>query len=107
MLSDPGTTDITSHVDFDALERQALMSGFEVAGRRRTNEFLLACGLDDAYTQARAEANEDWEAAVSLRSAIQRLLDTNALGGYLVTVLARGRLDGTAAARFPCNWLEA
>ena len=50
----------------------------------RSNEFLLACGLDDAYPQARAESDDDWDAALKLRSAIQRLLDPNALGGYLV-----------------------
>ena len=44
-------------------------SGFALAGRRRSNEFLLACGLDDAYQQARAESDQDWDAATTLRSA--------------------------------------
>ncbi len=90
VLSDPGSRDITSHVDFDALERQARSCGLAVAGRRKSNEFLLACGLDDMYEQARAETDSDWDAALNLRSAIQRLLDPNALGGYLVEVLAKG-----------------
>jgi SAM-dependent MidA family methyltransferase len=89
VLSGVGERDITSHVDFDALERSARAFGFEVAGRRRSNEFLLACGLDDTYSQARAETDQDWDAALNLRSAIQRLLDPNALGGYLVSVLAK------------------
>ena len=89
VLSDPGSRDITSHVDFDAFERQARACDLEVAGRRRSNEFLIACGLDDTYRQARAAADSDWDAAVSLRSAIQRLLDPNALGGYMVGVLAK------------------
>ena len=89
VLSGPGTRDITSHVDFDALERSARACGLEVAGRRRSNEFLIACGLDDAYQQARAESDHDWDEATQLRSAIQRLLDPNALGGYLVEVLAK------------------
>ena len=89
VLSQPGSRDITSSVDFDALEREARACGFEVAGRRRSSEFLLACGLDDAYGQARAESEADWDATMNLRSAIQRLLDPNALGGYLVTVLAK------------------
>jgi SAM-dependent MidA family methyltransferase len=89
VLSGVGERDITSHVDFDALERQAVASGFDVAGRRRSNEFLLACGLEDAYQEARAEAASDWEGSTALRSAVQRLVDPNALGGYLVDVLAR------------------
>src|SRR3954451_4232000 len=88
VLSDVGRRDITSHVDFDALERRAIASGFQVAGRRRSNEFLLAAGLDDTYQQARAETADDWDEALMLRSAVQRLLDPNALGGYLVDVLA-------------------
>ena len=89
VLSGPGTRDITSHVDFDALERRARACGFELAGRRRSNEFLIACGLDDAYQQARSESDHDWDAATQLRSAIQRLLDPNALGSYLVEMLAK------------------
>ncbi len=90
VLTDPGSRDITSHVDFDALERQARDCGLEVCGRRRSAEFLLACGLDQAYARARAGTDGDWDAALSLRSSIQRLLDTNALGGYVVAVLAKG-----------------
>ncbi len=89
VLSDPGTRDITSHVDFEAVERQARAVGLVVAGQRKSNEFLLACGLDDTYQQARAETDDDWDGALNLRSAIQRLLDSNALGGYLVEVLAK------------------
>jgi SAM-dependent MidA family methyltransferase len=88
VLSGVGQRDITSHVDFDALERQAGARGLTVAGRRRSNEFLIACGLDDAYQQARTQSDTDWDAATNLRSAIRRLLDANALGGYLVSVLA-------------------
>jgi SAM-dependent MidA family methyltransferase len=89
VLSEPGTRDITSHVDFDALERQARACGFEICGRRKSSEFLLACGLDDAYQQARTETDDDWDDAMNLRSAIGRLLDSNSLGGYLVSVLAK------------------
>jgi SAM-dependent MidA family methyltransferase len=89
VLGEPGSRDITASVDFDALEGQARACGFSVVGRRRTNEFLLAAGLDDVYEQARAAAENDWEESLLLRSAITRLLDSNALGGYQVSVLAR------------------
>jgi SAM-dependent MidA family methyltransferase len=89
VLSGVGNRDITSHVDFDALEGEARARGLEVCGRRRSNEFLIACGLDDSYQRARAQADQDWDASMILRSAIQRLLDPNALGGYLVGVMAK------------------
>jgi SAM-dependent MidA family methyltransferase len=89
VLTDPGSRDITSHVDFDALERSARARGFQIVGRRRANEFLIAAGLDAAYTDARAAVENDWDASLNLRSAITRLLDPNALGGYLVSVLAK------------------
>lgn len=89
VLSEPGSRDITASVDFDALEGRARARGFSVIGRRRTNEFLLAAGLDDVYEQARAAAENDWDESLLLRGAITRLLDPNALGGYQVSVLAR------------------
>jgi len=89
VLSEPGSRDITSSVDFDAFEREARACGFEVVGRRKSNEFLIASGLDETYAQARAETADDRDAALNLRSAIQRLLDPNALGGYLVSILAK------------------
>ena len=58
VLSGVGARDITSHVDFDALEREARACGLIVVGRRRSNEFLIACGLDDAYQQARAVSDQ-------------------------------------------------
>ena len=61
----------------------------QTAGRRQSNEFLLACGLDGAYQEARAETASDWDGSTTLRSAVQRLVDPSALGGYLVEVLAK------------------
>lgn len=89
VLSGVGRRDITAHVDLDALERGARARGFEVLGRRRAAEFLLAAGLEGIYQQARAEADQDWEAALALRSAVQRLIDPNALGGYQVVMLGK------------------
>jgi SAM-dependent MidA family methyltransferase len=90
VLSGVGQRDITAHVDFDALERAAQLSGLDFLGRRRAAEFLLATGLEDAYAQARPEAEQDWDSALGLRSAVQRLIDPNALGGYQVALFSRG-----------------
>jgi SAM-dependent MidA family methyltransferase len=92
--SDPyggvGRQDLTAHVDFDALERGARALELDVLGRTRQADFLLASGLEDAYSAARGASDSDWEAALTLRSAVRRLLDTRALGGYGVVALGRG-----------------
>jgi SAM-dependent MidA family methyltransferase len=90
VLGGVGRRDITAHVDFDALERAARAAGLEILGRRRMAEFLIAAGLDEAYAAARAEADSDWESALTLRAAIRRLIDPGALGGYLASVMGRG-----------------
>jgi len=89
VLGGVGTRDITAHVDFDALERGARGAGLEVLGRRRAAEFLLASGLDEAYRASRAAADQNWQDAATLRSAVRRLLDPSALGGYQVALLGR------------------
>jgi SAM-dependent MidA family methyltransferase len=85
-----GHQDLTADVDLDALERGAEAAGLAVLGRARQAEFLLACGLDEAYVAARAEADTDWDSALNLRAAVRRLLDPAGLGGYAVVVLGRG-----------------
>lgn len=94
VLGGVGSRDITAHIDFDGLERAARAARFVPLGRKRAAEFLLAAGLDDAYSAARAEADRDWQSALELRGAIRRLIDPAALGGYLVSVLARDVPDG-------------
>lgn len=90
VLAAVGHQDITAHVDFEALEHAARGAGMDVLGRTRQAEFLLGCGLDELYVTARAEADTDWESALTLRSAVRRLLDPQQMGGYLVTVLGHG-----------------
>lgn len=89
VLTAVGHQDITAHVDFDALERGARQAGLIVVERSRQAEFLLANGLEEAYAEARTEADQVWDAAVTLRAAVRRLLDTSALGGYTVVTMAK------------------
>jgi SAM-dependent MidA family methyltransferase len=89
VLSGVGRRDITAHVDFGALERSARATGLDVLGRRKLSEFLIAAGLDDAYATARVQADDDWDSALMLRAAVRRLLDSAALGGYLVSILGK------------------
>ncbi|HUR96287.1 MAG TPA: SAM-dependent methyltransferase [Gemmatimonadales bacterium] len=90
LLGGVGRQDITAHINLDALARQAREAGFQVLGTAKQNEFLLASGLDQEYAAARDATDQGWETALALRSAIQRLLDPNQLGGYRVVVLVKG-----------------
>lgn len=90
VLGGVGHQDLTAHVDLDALADGARDCGLVVLGRVRQAEFLLGCGLDEAYVAARAEADNDWDSALNLRAAVRRLLDPQALGGYAAAVLGKG-----------------
>ena len=90
MLGAVGHQDLTAHVDLDALADGARDAGLDVLGQVRQAEFLLGCGLDEAYVAARAVADNDWDSALNLRAAVRRLLDPQALGGYAAVVLGKG-----------------
>jgi SAM-dependent MidA family methyltransferase len=89
VLSGVGHQDITATVNLDALERDAHATGFDVLGKTRAAPFLLACGLDAVYREAREQADLEWESAALLRSAVRRLLDSGGLGGYAVVALGK------------------
>lgn len=89
VLSGVGRQDITAHVDLDALELDARAAGFDVLGRTTQAEFLMGCGLDEIYQAAKADADQEWEPALLLRSAVRRLLDPLHLGAYAVVILGK------------------
>lgn len=98
VLSGVGRQDITAHVDLDALELDARAAGFEVLGRTTQAEFLMGCGLDEIYQAAKADADQEWEPALLLRSAVRRLLDPLHLGAYAVVILGK-EVSGQAPLR--------
>lgn len=89
VLGGVGHQDLTADVDIDALEQEALAAGLEVLGRVSQAEFLLNAGLDEVYTVARAEADNDWDSALNLRAAVRRLLDPSGMGGFAVVILGK------------------
>lgn len=85
-----GHQDLTAHVDLAALERAAQDADLVHLGRNSQAEFLLGCGLQEIMAAERQRAADDWPASLALRSAVGRLLDPRALGGYWVVALGRG-----------------
>ena len=84
-----GHQDLTAHVDLDALEDGARRAKLEVIQRTRQAEFLLANGFEEVYAALRETADQDWDAATLLRSAVRRLLDPRGMGGFAVEILGR------------------
>jgi SAM-dependent MidA family methyltransferase len=85
-----GQQDLTAHVDFSAVERAAGALGLTTLGLTRQAEFLVGVGLDRLLETVRSDPGTTVEAWLSVRAAVQRMLDPRASGGFRVLILGRG-----------------
>lgn len=83
-LNQPGTADITAHVDFTALATAARAAGADARGPVKQNVFLTALGL---FQRSDFLAQKNPANAENLRLAARRLTAPDAMGG-LFKVLA-------------------
>jgi SAM-dependent MidA family methyltransferase len=84
-----GRQDLTAHVDLTALEAAARSHGLAVLGDVSQAELLLGCGLEELVDRVRSNPKTSMEEWLDLRSAIARLLDPAALGGFRAVLLGR------------------
>ena len=87
--ADPGDQDLTAHVDLTALEDGAGRRGLLPLGRTSQARFLVACGLGDVLESIRSDPATTFETYLAVRSAVGRLLDPRATGGFAVLALGR------------------
>jgi SAM-dependent MidA family methyltransferase len=106
-LVDPGSVDLTAHVDLTAVSRLAQRHGLRTAGVARQSEFLLAAGLEAEWEAVRTAPNLDAVGYAAARSAIVRLLDPHHLGGFRVLSLAKERARGGSDTGHGTNVLPA
>tara|TARA_R110002126_G_scaffold4971_2_gene25954 strand:- start:2948 stop:4045 length:1098 start_codon:yes stop_codon:yes gene_type:complete len=86
VLSDPGESDITAHVDFDALARTLRAGGAQTMGPIAQAAFLNGLGIAERTdTLARAAAPE---AAARLRSGTERLTAPGQMGDLFKVMVA-------------------
>jgi SAM-dependent MidA family methyltransferase len=85
-----GATDLTAHVDFQALERSAAEAGLDSLGRTSLAEFLAGLEIGERLVELRGTPGTTAERYLTARSAVLRLLDPRQLGGFGVLVLGRG-----------------
>lgn len=84
VLSHPGETDITTHVDFTSILRAAATHGMELAGFTDQARFLLGAGLSQALEKA---ADEDDEQTRRERQSVMGIMDPTGLGGAIKVML--------------------
>ncbi|MEG6510177.1 SAM-dependent methyltransferase [Methyloligella sp. 2.7D] len=77
-LAEPGKADLTAHVDFDALKRQAAQKGLSAYGPMPQGELLLKLGLAARQEQLMQSATPDQRAM--LASGANRLIDPQQMG---------------------------
>lgn len=87
-FSEPGSVDLTAHVDFTAVSRLAGRHGFRTVSSTTQSEFLVAAGLEAEWETLRTAGDLDVAGYAAARSALVRLLDPRHLGGFRVLSLA-------------------
>jgi NADH dehydrogenase [ubiquinone] 1 alpha subcomplex assembly factor 7 len=92
----PGESDLTAHVDFSHLKREAREAGLSAAGPMPMGEWLLRLGLQARLGQLTSRVPD--EEAQDLRRGAARLADPAQMGA-LFKVLAL--TNGIAAPPFP------
>jgi SAM-dependent MidA family methyltransferase len=99
VTTDPGDRDLTAHVDLTALEDGARSRGIALLGRTSQARFLAGCGLEDLVETVRSDPATTLETYLALRSAVARLLDPRATGGFTVLLLGRDLPPGAERLR--------
>lgn len=95
VLSRPGLTDLTAHVDFTSLALAARDAGFGAGPLATQARALMALGLSEAVEAARARMAEDFGAFAAARRAADTLTEPAGLGRIRVLALAKDApLDG-------------
>jgi SAM-dependent MidA family methyltransferase len=95
VLARPGLEDLTAHVDFSALAREAREGGLDVLGYATQAQFLVNCGITDVLGKANVENALRY---APLAAEAGKLLSPAEMG-ELFKVLAVGRTSGRGLTR--------
>ena len=92
VLEDPGTADLTAHVDFSALASAARQAGTNVFGPVPQGRFLRSLGID--ARAARLQQNASADQAADIDAALRRLTGGHGMGElFKALALAHPALD--------------
>jgi SAM-dependent MidA family methyltransferase len=90
-----GRQDLTAHVDLTAVERAAAAAGLQRLGRSKQADFLAALGIGELLVDLQSDPSTTIESYLAARSAVVRMLDPRATGGFAVLAFGRGLPDGS------------
>ena len=85
-----GRQDLTAHVDLTAVRRAAEANGLALLRQTTQAEYLAGLGLGELLVGLQTEAGATLERYLAARSAVVRMLDPRATGGFAVLELGRG-----------------
>ncbi len=91
-----GQQDITSHIDFTALERWGEKCGLDKIGFREQALFLMALGLGERIANL-SYTKLPMSQLLQRRDALHQLLDPLGLGGFGVLVQSKGLTEAQVA----------
>jgi len=97
LLSEPGSRDLTAHVDLTLLRTAAQAGGLRHVVSTNQARFLASAGVDSEVARTRSGPEATLEGAIALRSALAQLMDPRRMGGFAVEVFVAGRSPGANA----------
>ena len=103
LLSEPGSRDLTAHVDLTALRSAAEAGGLRHLVSTTQAKFLATAGVDDEVARTRTGPAATIEGAIALRSALAQLMDPRRMGGFAVELFVAGSSAGANALADPAS----
>ena len=85
-----GRQDLTAHVDLTAVERAAAAAGLEPLGQTTQARFLDRLGIGELLVGLQSDPVSTLESYIGAKSALVRMLDPRATGGFAVVAFGRG-----------------
>ena len=95
-----GRQDLTAHVDITAVKRAATAAGLDHLGTTTQGKFLAALGAGELLVHLQSGPEASLQAYLEARSALVRMIDPAAMGGFRVLSFGRGLPDDTTLRGF-------
>jgi SAM-dependent MidA family methyltransferase len=96
-----GRQDLTAHVDLTAVGAAARRAGLEPLGATTQARFLAELGAGELLVGLQTEPGVTLESYLAARSALVRMLDPRATGGFAVLAYGRGLPPATRLRGLP------
>ena len=103
LLGEPGSRDLTAHVDLTLLRAAAEAGGLRHLASTNQAKFLATAGVDGEVARTRTGPAATLERAIALRSALAQLMDPRRMGGFAVEVFVAGSSPRANALADPAS----